>query len=495
MTSRVTAPISPQRTSRWALLGLALVGLAATAALAVAPLLGWTTAVLVWVGAAVVIVVVAGVLQPQVGVAVLVGLAFTNLAAFSGSENLLPAGLAALFGAAALARRDRGRPDALIPFLAVAGLYAAYSLLSMLWSGSPLDARSAAVDLGFTIILAAGVVACVTRARDLTWASWTIIGVGVGLGLLALRQFVTGDYSWTAFGLAQADYQQISGADHAFRAGGPVADANFFGQIMVVVLALSLERLRGAATTGARLTGGAAAAVALGTIAVTYSRGALLAAAVVLVLAIMRLRHRVLILALGAAAVTALFAVGPANYGERIAQVPSAVGLGDRGAPIDPAISGRTSSWLVAERMLMDQPLVGVGYGQYHLEYLNYAEHIGRDWRGEPRAPHSLPLQILAEQGVIGFALMGAVVAGAFVSLRRARRALAVHPGGTSHASLLSGLSDALIGYLVAGLFLHSAHPSVLWVLLALGWAAIQTVPAGPLADVMRLDRTALVHH
>lgn len=427
------------------------------------------------------VLVVQGLLRPEWALVVLIGLAFTNVAASYGSENLLPALLAVAFAAAALASRRGDAPRALIPFVAVAGLLAAYCLVSALWSTSADQARTASIDLGFQLVLAAGVIACATTATRLRWAVWAIIAVGTVVGVAALWQFRTGNYSWTAFGLARADYQQISGFAHAYRSGGPFGDANFFGQMTVVVLALGLERMRASITMTARVLAGLASAIALATILLTYSRGALIAVAVIGVVALLRMRHRVFALSVAFIALVAIVSFAPADYAARVQQIPAALSGGVSSGTSDPAITGRTSSWLVAGDMAKASPLVGIGYGQYPVEYLRYSAHVGLDWRGEPRAAHSMPLQILAELGVVGLLLMATVVAVAFVSLHRARQRLAGTAEDDDTRSLLGGLNDALLGYLVAGLFLHSAHPAILWVLLGLAWSAAQiTAPSRP---------------
>lgn len=493
MTMRASPP-AVRTLPGQALLVIVGVGMAGLAA---APYIGPARVAMVLIGGAAVGLVVGGVIRREWAVATLVILAFTNVAAAFGSQNLLPAGLAALFGAAALLRRRGNSPDALIPFIGVAGLYVAYALLSMLWAANADIAKDSALDLGLQVVLAAGIVAIVAKPRHLRWGVWAIIGSTGFLGLLALGQFWTGDLTFDAFGLAQADYQQISGTAHAYRAGGPFGDANFFGQVMVVSLALALERMRSASTWPVRTIAATAAAIAIGTIFITYSRGALVASLVVCVLALLRMRHRVMAISIAVVSLAAIGILAPPQYAERIAQVPASFGLGSGStAPAtDPAIVGRTSSWVVAADMAVDSPLVGVGYGNYPTEYLDYSAHVGVDWRGEPRAPHSLPLQILAEQGVIGVLLAGALVAGAFLSLAAARRRLRGAYPPTGDYSMMGGVSDALLGYLAASLFLHSAHPSILWVLLALGWSAVQTVEPQRMAVVLRLGQKVAVPH
>lgn len=442
------------------------------------------------VGAAVMVLCL---VRPEWALLLVIVLVFPRLASLSGAENVAPAALAVAAGSAAyLSRLGRVRVDVLAPFVGVAGFYLALSAASMIWATDPSVALTTVTDLAFQVAFALGILASVSSVRHLRWAVWAIIGCGAVLGAVASLQYLTGDYTFNPLGLGRASVAQIVGETNDFRAGGPVADANFFGQIMVVVLALSLERATGSARRYARLLAMASVALTAFTILITYSRGALLASAVVGLLAFLRSQHRgrTVIVAIGA--VLVLLVVAPANYSERFLEIPAAVGIGSGAetSGIDPAIAGRSSSWAVATQQFADHPLIGTGIGNYEVNYLPYSAVLGLDARGESRAAHSLPLQVLAEQGVVGFLAFGAVIGGAFVCLSFARRRLDDGGAAADDRSLVVGLRDAFIGYLVAGIFLHDAFQQYLWLLLALCWA---TVPAAEgtlrgLRSVIRRD-------
>lgn len=470
----MTTPAALRR--RQAGAAIAVVALLGAAAVAVVEVLG--TAPLLLLGAAAVGIGVLALFfsRPEWAIAVLVALVFLRLASLWGAENLAPAGLALLIGSVGyLSRLGQGRTDVLAPFAAVAGFYLALSAASALWATDQAVALSTVQDLAFQVAFALGVIAMVTSMRQLRWAVWAIIGCGAVLGLVALFQYLTGNYGFNPLGLGRANVAQIVGEANDFRAGGPVADGNFFGQIMVVVLALALERAVGSVGRLARLAAMAAVAITAFTILITYSRGAMLASIVVGLLAFRRSKHRGRTVIIGVAAVLVLLLAAPANYSARFLELPAAIGIGSGAetSGIDPAIAGRSSSWAVAGRMFSDHPLFGAGIGNYEVNYLDYSARLGLDARGESRAAHSLPLQVLAEQGVVGLLAFGGVIIGAFVSMRVARRRLEAVPDLASDSSLLIGLRDGFIGYLVAGIFLHDAFQQYLWLLIALGWAAV----------------------
>lgn len=74
---------------------------------------------------------------------------------------------------------------------------------------------------------------------------------------------------------------------------------------------------------------------------------------------------------------------------------------------------GRIFEWRVTWGMITDHPILGVGYGRYRIEYLNYQAHFFDDSSHEPlydkaaniKRPHNEYFQIAAETGLLGLAL------------------------------------------------------------------------------------------
>jgi UDP-GlcNAc:undecaprenyl-phosphate GlcNAc-1-phosphate transferase len=81
----------------------------------------------------------------------------------------------------------------------------------------------------------------------------------------------------------------------------------------------------------------------------------------------------------------------------------------------------RYDYWRIAEHAWRSRPLVGVGAGGYDKPY--FAQRVGLE---DIRQPHSLPLQVLAELGLVGalllVALLGAIGVGAWRRIAHLRR-------------------------------------------------------------------------
>ena len=155
--------------------------------------------------------------------------------------------------------------------------------------------------------------------------------------------------------------------------------------------------------------------------------------------------------------------------------------------------TGRCDYYRVALASSLDRPILGLGAGNFRGEYVRE-----RRTREEPRVVHSLPLQLLAELGLIGAAL-GATVFGCV--LVAALRFVRSGPG-----------RDATFAGAIAALAYWSTHASIDWLwqlpavslpALALGGGLVACVSpaqgrvprsvAGPIAGGIALGAIALV--
>src|SRR5206468_863211 len=111
-------------------------------------------------------------------------------------------------------------------------------------------------------------------------------------------------------------------------------------------------------------------------------------------------------------------------------------------------VAGRLTENRIAVAMFRDRPLLGVGPGRYRERYRDYARRIGNDVR-PVREAHSLPLQIAAEQGLIG--LLGWMSAALAIAATALRRRVFDHLAGRA-------LGAALATYATGSLFLHGSQ-------------------------------------
>lgn len=310
-------------------------------------------------------------------------------------------------------------------------------------------------------------------------ASWAVVAGGTFLAVTTLFQQFFERYASPHFGFALIDGAYFRHALETYRAQGPLGDSNYYAQILLPVVALSLvHALRGRARPE-RLVAIICAGTCALAIAFTYSRGAMVALAFVLVgLALFRYVRPIHLAATAGAAALLLMLVP--GYGDRVVELGSVRGATATPPPPDPdlAVQGRATEMHAAWLVFLDYPALGVGPDGFPLFYQEYARRAGgyihtRDRRtGEvpARAAHTFFLGIAAELGIAGVLAFLALIGATVASLLRARRQW-LHKRPELEA-LGTGMLLALGAYLTAGLFLSLAYERYFWLLMALAAAA-----------------------
>ncbi len=226
------------------------------------------------------------------------------------------------------------------------------------------------------------------------------------------------------------------------RAAGPFGEPNFYALSMAALVPLALFLV----TKGGwkRNLGFLALVAVAGGILAAGSRGAALAmlfalAAVAFSTPNRQLRLAAVATVLVAAATIPLFASQASSSASR-------------------TVGGRATENTIALTMFSDHPVTGVGPGRYEGLYRDYSRNIGDDPRSL-REPHSLPLEIASEQGIVG--VVGWIVAG-FVAFSYALSR------GIWRTPLGRALVLSVSTYLVGSLFLHGSQLRLLFILVGL---------------------------
>jgi len=310
---------------------------------------------------------------------------------------------------------------------------------------------------------------------------WMMIAAGVLLGSASVMQKASNHYRSDYGGLALTQLSTTKNepvvssdedarlADQELhpRALGPIGDANFYAQILVVLLPIAVLRFWAERKRAARWLAVAAVIPILGGIVLTLSRGAALAVicfcCALLALRYMKLRHAVI----PAIAVVLVLVLAP-EYGSRLSTLGKIGSPGMRSA--DSSIRERSAIYLSGVRIFLDHPLLGVGIGQapeYLPEYSNYSGHSRLQRK---MGAHNMYLESLAETGVLGFIVLMAMVV---ITLRRLWRLRAyLQVTNPEHAHTVTSLLLAIAVFLVTGIFLHLAYARYFWLLLAMAGAA-----------------------
>jgi oligosaccharide repeat unit polymerase len=198
----------------------------------------------------------------------------------------------------------------------------------------------------------------------------------------------------------------------------------------------------------------------------TGSRGGLLALIVATIVAVAVSRQR--------RAIIGMVMVGILISGVALALKP---GLFSRITDFSGGTSGRSDIWHVAETVFVQHPLIGVGLDNFPVVEPRYAlmhRSVSRvTYIAETPFPaHNTYLQILDEEGVIGFLLFAAFL---YLSLRSSWQAIKLFErrNMADHAQLARSIMMGTIGMLTAIFFFTDYDDWRLWILLGLGPAML----------------------
>lgn len=358
-------------------------------------------------------------------------------------------------------------------------VYFTLTALRVPWTADTELAFAQVSELGKNLVIMLVLVGFITTPERLRLAVRTAaLSIG-GLAALSVFQYLTGRFDSNFYGFANASIQHISGNLHGWRLSGPLPDPNFYAQLLVMALPLSL----GLALTDRNRTLRSLTALStiliVAAILLTYSRGALVSL-VLLALAYVTLysRRSILLAALIFSALAIIML--PSDISERVYSGLQTgrllFGQGDISG--DPAVIQRISVMRAAMLIFIDHPFLGIGPGQFSIAYPSYALAHDLDI-GAPPAPHSLYLEIAAEQGLTGLVLFAVLIGAAFkLGLSPARTFKVVRPSW--QISLAQALAFAILAYLVTAIFLHDAFPRLVWTFMSLlfaSWGANNNSP------------------
>jgi O-antigen ligase len=327
-------------------------------------------------------------------------------------------------------------------FLLVLIFFVGWAAVSVAWaddSGAALDATTRYLPNAMLFLI---VFAGVRTRKQLLWV----------VGSLVVGAVVAAVYGMVA-GAPQDDPGRVA-----------IGNANETAASLVVggTLAAALAfALRGKPVL--RLLTTIAVPLCVFAVFLTLSRGGLVALGASLVAAIvMAGRRRGVVLGVAAAAVLATViyfgAFAPAEARDRVLEVNGG--------------TGRTDIWTVGWRMVEDQPLLGVGAGNFPVASIHYLLEPGALMRTDfivdnPKVAHNTYLNVLAELGVVGLALFLAIIA---LPLWWAARAVGVaaRAGDRQLEILARAMVVVIVGLLAADFFGSRQYTKQLWLLLSL---------------------------
>jgi O-antigen ligase len=340
------------------------------------------------------------------------------------------------------------------------------------------------------------VVNTVRTPRMLRRVVWVLVVVGIILGGVPLYQQVTGTFDNQYGGFAQTtDDSFRTGGETLFgeirqpRLSGAIGEKNFYAQIMLMFVPLGLFRFWGERSLPLRIFGLGGAIVASIGMVLSFSRGAAVGFALMIVI-LFSLRL-IKLYQLGMLVVVAILVVAlMPQYTLRLFSLQSVTSLFSEYSgtgEADSAITGRASEMLAAFNVFIDHPILGVGPGQFKYYSQEYSEELGLKVLVGTRQAHSLYLSIASELGIPGILTFIAIL---FVTLRNLARTRIEKP---AMANMATTFMLIIISYMTTGIFLHMSYERYFALMLALATVTSIVSPEGaPSAEETRVVEEAL---
>ncbi|HEY3523822.1 MAG TPA: O-antigen ligase family protein [Candidatus Limnocylindrales bacterium] len=307
---------------------------------------------------------------------------------------------------------------------------------------------------------------------------WVLLVVGALIGALSVFQEISGTFSNDYWGFAQLSNASfdvnttLTGVDLQPRLSGMIGEQNRYAQSMLMLVPLGMFWAWNARTSIAKAAALVCTMFITAGVALTFSRGAFVGFALVLVFMIAAgyIKPKQVVLVAIATAVVFLSVPG---YSQRLGSLGSLTGAvtGDADAENpDGSIESRLTEGLSALLAWADHPIIGVGPGLFPEYYRYYADIVGIKVKSTDREAHDLYVGIAAENGIVGLSLFLGAIGITMRELARARRRWKARRPDL--ANIATAFLLALATYLTTGIFLHLSYARYYWMMLALGAAA-----------------------
>jgi O-antigen ligase len=325
--------------------------------------------------------------------------------------------------------------------------FLSWALLSAYWAEVPAQAVDTTTRYFQNMILFLIVYTAIRERKHVMWVAWAWLAGATFATVPAM--------------LNPPTYED----DLTVRISGTIGDPNELAALLVagVVFAGVLTAVTRDKPPLRLAAGGAVVLFLLG-IFYTVSRGGLLALGVALIAACLlagRWRGRALVVAgLGISIVVIYFAsFAGLDARDRVTTVQGG--------------TGRSDLWKIGWRMFEDEPIRGIGSGNFPISSIHYLVQPGVIERDDfiistPKVAHNTYLQILAELGIVGLAMFITIIGFSMRCALRAAQWFGRH-GDTQMELVARGMIVALVGILTADFFISEMYGKQLWLMLGLG--------------------------
>ena len=353
----------------------------------------------------------------------------------------------------------------------LAVLFLLTGLVSAQFAAFPDEATDTLLNLASLIVVFyLIVVLATTRQRVLALLLALCVSTAISGGIAGLEYLGLAD----VMGSANPGGRNNGATDVANTTAG-----NFFlvGTLIAAVLAVRMRAWRN--VTAAAFLFGAAGNL------FSMARSALmLLGAGILWLGVKKRQARYLpaIALLAAVGATAALPFVPDKVWERFSE------LSDPSS--DWTLGRRLGYHVVGVRLLADNPILGVGPGNFADHYVDFDFRWVEGRRIEARRLHNTYLSVAVEYGIIGLAVFAAMIVSVLAGLQRVRR----RSRDPALRCIAEAVQFSLAIFLIALASLPGTNYNLLWIVIGIGTAVASLEERGPCAKLDDAGRACTEH-
>lgn len=331
---------------------------------------------------------------------------------------------------------------------------------------------------------------------------WVLLLSGAFLGVLGFSQVMTGDYSNDYWGFAQISNaafktgeETLQGEVEQPRLSGSIGEQNRHAQVMLMLVPLGIFLFMIERSYLLRILLVAMTALTAIGVATTFSRGAALGFALVLLVMVFMRYITISQLILVGVSLVLLITLALPQYVTRLGSLQGLVGLvseesNNTESSPDGSLKNRSVEMLAAALVFVDHPFVGVGPNMFRYYFKEYTLAAGETTRGaEARMAHNLYLSIAADHGALGLLTYLGGIGFTLRSLAQVRRRL--REQNPALATMATGFILAIVTYLATGIGLHFGYARFYWLIMALACATVQ-IARSQIENSESVETTAL---
>lgn len=270
--------------------------------------------------------------------------------------------------------------------IALLGVY----LLSTAFSIAPAHSLAETVRLVSMIITLYLAVVYIQDEEDLQRLGYTLIAVGAVLGLIAIGEYLTGHFFFSATPAVVINR----------RANATFADPNILARFLVVTFLFTVAELERRTSWSSRFMPMVAILLQGAGLGITGSRGGILALGVSSLIFVVLIPRRKLTLSAMALMILAIVAAAVLNPAIMARIESLRTGLLSASGGI------REYLWRSGMAMVRDHPLVGIGVGAFGVAFTTIYPYFNPYSTFYVSLSHTAILTVLAETGFIGFTVL-----------------------------------------------------------------------------------------